>query len=139
MVITLKHSTPARRATYRTDISDIGIIGVNHDVTALAGPNRVTINPVDTAIFGSTWDANTGIILLCGVDTIGEAIISFDAIKLCCQLIIDGCPALASVERDACTAIIAFNHALRIARIDPQIVIVPVRCCNLREGTSPVG
>ena len=138
MVVTLKDSTAPRRAPNRTDISDIRIVGVNHNVTALTGAHWITINPVDTAIFARAWGTDTGVILLCGVDAVGESVVGVDAIELRGELVVDGCPAITPVERDACTTIVAFNHALRVVWIDPQVVIIPVRRGDLREGMASI-
>ena len=58
-----------------------GIVGVNHNVTTLAGANWIAIDPVDTAIFARAWGTDTGVILLCGIDAIGESVVGVDAIE----------------------------------------------------------
>ena len=71
---------------------------MNHNVTALTGADWITINPVDTAVFARAWGTDTGVILLGGVDAIGKPIISVNAIELRGELVVDSCPAIASVE-----------------------------------------
>src|SRR6266498_5470513 len=54
------------------------------------------------------------------------------------ELVIDGRPGVPTVERDAGTAVVPLDHALGVTRIDPQVVVVAVRCGNLEERSPTV-
>src|SRR6478752_6814351 len=53
-------------------------------------------------------------------------------------LVINRRPACGPVEAHTGPAIMTTNHTLRIARIDPEIVIVAVWDRNLREGLPTI-
>ncbi len=48
-------------------------------------------------------------------------------VELRCWLIQDGRPGTSSVEGNAGSPVVSFNHAVRVAWVDPEIVVVAVR------------
>ena len=59
-------------------------------------------------------------------------------IELCGRLVVQGRPGLPAVERDSSAAVVSLDHALGVARIDPQDVAVAVRHANARKRPAPV-
>ena len=96
------------------------------DETAFAGAGGVTIAPGDNPFHRVTRHANAGVILLRGVDAIGELVVSTDIVKLGRQLIINRREGGAAVEGDIGATVIALDHALVVARVDPKAVVVTV-------------
>src|SRR5687768_14700726 len=83
----------------------------------------------DAAARRATLDAYGRVVLLRAVDVVRKIVIDRDAIKLCGGLILFG-PASPAVESDVGAAVVALDHAVRIVRSDPQIVIIAVRHLN---------
>ncbi len=138
MVVALQAVAAAGRAADRADIHDIVVVGAHGDVAALAGAGNVAIAPGDGAVMAAARHRHAGVILLSAVDVIGCAIIGSDMVELGGWLIVDRRPCCAAVERDFGAAVVAVNHAARVARVDPQIVIVAMRRGDLGEGLATV-
>ncbi len=60
-------------------------------------------------------------------------------IELRGRLIRLGGPALAAIVRNRGAAVIGVDHPVRMRGIDPQSVIIAVRCANEAEGVPAVG
>ena len=61
------------------------------------------------------------------VGEVGELVVRGDMVELRRQLVVNGRPGVAAVEGDAGTTVVALDHALRVAGVDPQVVVVTVR------------
>src|ERR1044072_7819985 len=71
------------------------------------------------------------------IDVVRKIVIERDAIKLRRRLILLS-PAPAAVERNVRAAVVALDHAVRIVRSDPKIVIVSVRHLNVRVRAASI-
>src|SRR4029453_698003 len=47
-------------------------------------------------------------------------------------------PGLAAVDRDVSAAVVGLDHALRIVRIDPQVMVITVSRTQLSIGLAAV-
>ena len=139
VVVALQYAVASRRAADGADIGDVGIFGMHHDVAALAGPHRIAMAPGDGAVLGGAGYGDAGIVLLGGVDLVGKAAVGRYAIELGGHLVVDGRPGRTAVKGDAGAAVVALDHALRVARVDPQVVVVAVGRGYLRKGAPTVG
>src|SRR6476661_2300779 len=54
------------------------------------------------------------------------------------RLIEDRRPRVTTIEGDAGSAVVALDHAIRVARVDPEAVVVAMRCRNPDEALAAV-
>ena len=139
MVVALQYAVAAGRAADGADVGDVVILGMHRDVAALTGADRVAVGPGDTVVLGGAGHRQAGVVLLGGVDVVGKAIVSGDAVELGGRLVEDSRPGGAAVVAHAGPPVVALDHALRICGIDPQIVIVAVRGGHLVVGAASIG
>src|SRR5262245_51861779 len=109
------------------------------DIPALAGARGIAVAPRDPAVLRGAGDTHARVVLLGAVDAIGVLIVDRQVVELRGELVVDGRPALAGVERDAGAAVVALDHPPGVARIDPQVVVVSVGRRDLRERPPAVG
>src|SRR2546427_242129 len=112
--------------------------GMHRDVTALRGANGIAVAPGDGASVGARRHADGCVVLLCPVYPVGELVVRGDMVELRGELVINGRPGVTAVEGDAGTAVVAFDHALGVTWVDPQVVVVAVRCGDLGERSPAV-
>ena len=117
---------------------DIGVVGMHSDVATFRGANDIAVAPGDGALLGARRHADGGIVLLRAVEAIRELVVGGDVIELCRELVVDGRPGVAAVVRDTGAAVVALDHALRVARVDPQVMIVAMRRGHLRKCFAAV-
>ena len=108
-------------------VNDFRIPGIRCDVAALAATDHVPVLPADDAIVITARDRNGGIVLLRAIDAVRPVIVDGHVIELRGRLIVRLGPRPAAVERHARAAVTAVDHVARIARIDPQPVVIAVR------------
>src|ERR1700675_1170472 len=84
-------------------------------------------------------DRNTGIVLLVAVEAERKLVVGGDVIKLGGRLVHLRGPGRAAIDGDIGAAVIAFDHALRIGRIDPQFVIVTMLGLQRLETLAAIG
>src|SRR5262249_53894690 len=92
----------------------VRIVGIRHDVTALASANRFPIAWGNRAVVAAARDANGTAVLLRSVDPIGKTVVDRDVVELRRRLVIPGAPCLAFVDADRRALIDAGNHAARV-------------------------
>src|SRR5258708_39952865 len=119
-------------------VDDIGIIRVDCNIAALAAADLVVVGDSDRTKRRAAGKSNGRVILLSAVDAVGYLIIGDHVIEFACGLVVDRRPAPGTVEGHAGAAIMTADHPLRIAGIDPEIVIVAVWNGNRREGLSAI-
>ena len=95
--------------------------------------------PGDGAVLGGAGNANAGVVLLGGVDPVGELVVDVHAVELGGELVVNGRPAPAAVEGDAGAPVVPLNQVAGIARVYPQVVVVSVGGGHLLEATAAVG
>src|SRR5260370_42547484 len=71
-------------------------------------------------------NANAGVVLLCAADVIRNVLGRGDVIQLRGRETLRR-PGASAVSGNRTAAIVAIDHALRIARVDPQIVMIGMR------------
>ena len=140
MVVALQRPGAARRAADGADVDDVGVLRVHRHVPALAGAGDAAVLPRDGAVVGARRHADAGVVLLGAVDeVVGLAPVGGHRVELRGELVVDGAPRGAGVERDVGSAVVALDHAPVVARVDPEIVVVAVRGGHLREMRAGVG
>src|SRR6202012_407402 len=124
-----------------TGINNIGIVGNHADVAAFHPADCVPVLKLQTLAEagGAARQGKTIVLILLGsVDSVGDLIIRDYTIDLRGWLVQLSRPRLSSVHRDGSSAIVAFDHYLRVFRVDPEIVIVAVWHGNRVESFSTV-
>ena len=111
-------------STETAGVDHIGIVGADGDVAALTTSHRVPISRRDGRVIGPTGNAQGIDVLLGTIDPVGDLIVGRHVIELSGRLVVLRGPGGARVEADACTPVIAFDDPSRVARIDPQVVLV---------------
>src|SRR5438067_5513432 len=79
---------------------------------------------IQRAMISGAWSSGRTTVLLRAIDPVRKSIVGDHVIKLAGGLVVPGTPRSAGVARDDCALIAAHDHALRLFRIDPQLVIV---------------
>ena len=108
------------------------------DVATFAGTDDPALLPRDCALTIAGRHADGGVVLLGTVDAIGSPVVGGDVVELGGHLVVDGRPGLAAVEGNARAAIVALNHAERIAGVDPEVMVVIVGGGDLEEVGAAV-
>ena len=112
-----------------TQIDDIRILGIGRHISTFASARGKPIAWSDLAVIGSAWHRSASAILLRAVHDVGELVVGDHMIELCRGLVVPRTPSLAAVETDCGALIRPKNHAGRILRIDPNlVVIITTRC-----------
>ena len=128
-----------QEATVASAINDIVIFGVHGDVGRFSPGGLLPILVVDGAAIASVLDSDGGIVLLCGINTIGEGIVGRDPIELRGRLVVIGTPSFPTIVGNLCPAVITDNHTLGVFRGDPEVVMVAMGRIEGIEGFAPVG
>src|SRR6266852_463022 len=105
-------------------ITDFRIAEVRPDVSGFSAPDGVPVSRADRAVIAATTDGHRGVVLLGPVDPVIEVVIRRYVVKLSRWLIVLWCPRGAAVYGDSDAAVVCLDHALRIRRINPELVIV---------------
>ena len=139
MVITQQHAAPAGRAADGAGVDDVGVVGAHLDVAALGVADRVAFGIADDAPVRTAGYGDRGVVLLRAVHSVWEPGIGGEVVELRGRLVVDRGPGVAAVERHAGAAVVALDHAVRVGRVDPQVVVVAVRGRHRGEGVAGVG
>src|ERR1041385_4912565 len=105
-------------------IDDVGIGRIGRDVSAFAGACGVPVAEGDGAVIAAAENVDAAAILLRAVNVVRKIIVNRHVIELCGRLIEPTAPGAAAIHAYAHALIAAKNHALRIAWIDPQGMVV---------------
>ena len=139
MVVALQRAGAAGARAHRAAVDDVGVGGVDGDEAALARAGVGAVAQRDGAPLGGGGHADGGVVLLRAVDPVGVLVVHVQAVELRGQLVVDGRPGLPTVERHTGAAVVALDHALRVLRVDPQVVVVAVRRGHFAEAHPAVG
>src|SRR5512141_1672552 len=78
----------------------------------------------DLAVIGATGDRDGAVVLLPGVDPVREAVVGRQVIELARRLVVPAAPGRTAVDGHHRALVGAGDHALRIGRVDPQVVVI---------------
>ena len=107
-------------------VDDVGVVGAHGYVPALGGAHGIAVGEWDCALWRAARRADRAVVLLGGVDAVGMPGVDGGVVELGGRLVVYGRPRLAAVEGDARAAVVPLDHALGVARVDPQVVVVAV-------------
>ena len=139
MVIALQGTRATGAGAHRAAVDDVGIHRMHGDEAALTRAGVAAVTQRDRAPLGGTGHRDRGVVLLRAVDAVGVLVVDVEPVELRRLLVVDARPSLAAVERDAGAAVVAFDHAARPQWVDPQVVVVAVRCGHFAEAHTAVG
>ena len=138
-VIVAQQPPVALAAADRPAEDDVGIVRPHRDVATLAAARLVPLSLGDGAAYREAGDAEGRVVLLRAVDAVGHLRIGGDVVELGRGLVVEGGPRGTAVEGDAGAAVVALDHAPRVARVDPQVMVIAVRRGHRRKGAAAVG
>ena len=101
--------------------------------------DRIPVLAADDPRIGAARDRDREVVLLGAVDAIGPVIVDRHVIELCGRLILLLGPGPAAIDGDGCAAVVAVDQSLRIARIDPQRMMIAVRGGQQLEILAAIG
>src|SRR6185369_6477210 len=109
--------------------------------SAFAGAGRMPVAEGDGAVIAAAENVNAAAILLRAVNVVREIVVNRHVIELRSRLIEPGAPGDAAVNAYARALVAAKNHALRVAGIDPEgvIVVAARRAFDGSESFSCIG
>ena len=139
MVVALQRASAAGARAHGAAIDDVRVVGVHHDEAAFTRARVGAVAQSDGAPLGRTGHRNRGVVLLRAVHAVRVLVVNVEAIKLRRFLVVNARPTLATVVRHAGAAVIAFNHAPGVGGVDPQVVVVTVRCRHFGEVNATIG
>ncbi len=138
VVVALQRLAASRRAADRTHVHDVRVTRLGRDVPALGGAGRIAVGPVDGAETVVAGHRDARVVLLRSVHHVRKLVVGGHVVELRGQLVVDRRPRFAGVERHPRPAVVATDHAVGVGRIDPQRVVVAVRCVELHERLAAV-
>ena len=128
-----------QEATVGSAVHHVRVLRVGHDVAAFAARRGFPVPFADRAAQGRARpDAHGGVVLLAAQQAEREVIVQGDAVHLRGGLVRLGRPVLAAVVAHVGAAVVGLDHSLRVVRVDPQVVVVAVGCCDRFEGLAAV-
>ena len=95
--------------------------------TVLAFAGEATRFPVAEREFAHARpgaDTHGTTILLCAIEPVGKAIVGGEMVDLRGGLVVLGAPGLRAIDADHGPLVAREHHALRVSRVDPDLVIV---------------
>ena len=119
-------------------VGQLGSARGHGDVAALAAGHVQPVGLGREAAVAPRGHADGRVVLLSSVEPPGELLIHGEPIELGGGLVADGGPVLAPVERDHRAPVVRLHHDPGVVRIDPQVVVVPVRNADGLERLAGV-
>ena len=107
-------------------------------VAALTAARLDIVLPGDRAFEADARQTHRPIVLLRAVHVVGHPLVGGHVIELRRRLVQDAGPRSGAVEADDGAAVVALDHPIGVARVDPQGVVVAVRRGNGFEGLAAV-
>ena len=126
-----------QQAAVAAGVIDVGIERIRRDVAALAAADVVVIRVLPEAA-GLARHARRRVVLLRAADLIRDVRGQEHVVELRGRIVLIR-PRLPAVDADVRAAVVRFDHAVRIARRDPHVVVVAVRHAHVRDRLAGVG
>src|SRR5689334_8003728 len=105
-------------------IDDVGIGGIRRNITAFTSARGMPVTKCDGAIITAAQDEDAAAILLRAIDVVRKLVVHGNVIKLRRWLVKPTAPGAAAIHTYASALVTAKDHALRVAGINPESVIV---------------
>src|SRR6185312_7873527 len=128
----------AQIAVVVAPIDDIGVQRVRYDIAGFETGGGFPVALGNARTTRSASDAHAGIVLLRTEDTIRKSIVGRHPVDLRRGLIVQRAPVLAAVKADLGATVIGKDQPVAILRVDPEIMVIAMRCPHLRKGLSSI-
>ncbi len=116
-----------------------GVVGIEGQESAFAACGSGPGSGGDAAATQfAAGDGEGGIVLLPGVDMVGELVIDVDAVKLCGGHVALGRPGFAEVDGDGSAAVVGDDHIFGVVGVNPQVVVIAVGAVKVLPGFASV-
>src|SRR6266404_2595433 len=119
-------------------VNDVRIARVRDNVAAFTAADGIPVAAIDEAAVAARADADGGIVLLGAIEAVEKIIVRGDVIKLRGWLIALRGPIFSSVDSDRSAAVVSVDHAVRIAGVNPQTVMIAVWRVQTIPGLAAV-
>src|SRR2546430_5745330 len=117
---------------------DVGIVLARRDPAALASTHLVPVLGGDPEPVAAARDADGAVVLLRPAQPVREVGRRDHVVELRRGLVVEGGPGRSAVLANRGPAVTAVDHALRVARTDPQRVVVAVWSVQVGEGLARI-
>ena len=84
-------------------------------------------------------DQRAALVLLRAIELVRIVVVHEDLVDLRCALVVLRAPAGAAIDGDVRAAVVGLHHEVRIGGVDPDVVVVAVRCLGGGKGTAGIG
>ncbi len=115
-------------AAVATRVRDLRMVRVQRDRPGLAATH---VHPVLLRVEGVARhprrDRDGRVVLLCPVQPVREGVVDHHVVELGRRLVVVARPRRAAVDGDLRAPVVRDDHAVRVGRVDPQVVRVAVR------------
>src|SRR6476619_439316 len=91
---------------------------------ARGGTDWMPVARGDLAVIGAAGDRDGAVVLLPGVDPVRAAVVRRQVVELAGRLVVPAAPGRTAVDGHHRALVGAGDHALRIGRVDPQVVVI---------------
>ena len=106
---------------------DVRIVGPDRDVARLTATDLPRVGHRDARERHATRHRDRAVVLLRGVEPVRLPVVRDHVVVLRRRLVVLRRPRLPAIFGDCRAAVIAFDHAIGVLRINPQIVTVAMR------------
>ena len=114
-------------------INNVWVFRMGCHVGAFTTPNCIPIIFCYTAPRCAGWNGYSTVILLPGIDAIGELIVYIHTVELGCGLVMIGTPSFTGVKGNLSATIVSNNEMFRILGVNPKVMVIPVGGTNSIE------
>src|SRR6266850_4117774 len=119
-------------------VNDVGIAGIHGNRAAFTAADGIPVAAIDEAAVAARADSDGGVVLLGAIDAIQKIIVGSNVIKLRRWLVTLRGPIFSAIYGDRCAAIVSVNHAQGILGINPQSVMIAMRCAQPFERLAAI-
>ena len=107
-----------------TQINDVGVVRIEHQVSAFAGSSSEPVPGRDLIVVGAAYNRGAATILLRAIHDVGKLVVGSHMIELRRRLVVPTAPGQAPIEADRGSLVRSEDHAGGISGIDPKLVII---------------
>src|ERR1700726_4121894 len=119
-------------------VSNIWISRLRHAVSAFAVGDGFPRRQWNRSPAVGAWTFERAFVLLCAVNVIRKLVVEIYVIELASWLVVLGAPGFAGIGRDGRASVVPPQQNLVVIGINPDHVIIAVRCFQLGESLGAV-
>ena len=130
---------PGQKTTITSSVNNLVICRINRNMGRFSTSSSFPVVLAKRTAKASMPNADGRIILLGSINSVGECVVSRNAVKLGCGLIVVGTPAFSTVIGYLCPPVIANNHPFVVFGSDPKVMMIAMRGSMGFKGFSAIG